>query len=67
MASDQDRQKEYSDKHGRRNLGSSKLKHRFIGPFAALARHGAAYTIDLPKSIIGISNTGDSAPGLWSR
>ncbi|POM70716.1 LOW QUALITY PROTEIN: Pol protein [Phytophthora palmivora] len=29
----------------------SKLKHRFIGPFAVLARHGAAYTIDLPKSM----------------
>ncbi|POM69915.1 Pol protein, partial [Phytophthora palmivora] len=28
---------------------SSKLKHRFIGPFAVLARHGAALTIDLPK------------------
>ncbi|POM63219.1 Pol protein, partial [Phytophthora palmivora] len=30
---------------------SNKLKHRFIGPFAVLARHGAAYTIDLPKSM----------------
>ncbi|POM69782.1 Pol protein [Phytophthora palmivora] len=30
---------------------SNKLKHRFIGPFAALARHGVAYTIDLPKSM----------------
>ncbi|POM73701.1 Pol protein, partial [Phytophthora palmivora] len=34
-----------------RSIGSSKLKHRFIGPFAVLARHGAAYTIDLPKSM----------------
>ncbi|POM74599.1 Pol protein [Phytophthora palmivora] len=30
---------------------SNKLKHRFIGPFAVLARHGVAYTIDLPKSM----------------
>ncbi|POM79963.1 Pol protein [Phytophthora palmivora] len=64
MASAQDRQKKYSDKHGRGNLDtknlplkvvnsveSNKLKHRFIGPFAVLARHGAAYTIDLPKSM----------------
>ncbi|POM71968.1 LOW QUALITY PROTEIN: Pol protein [Phytophthora palmivora] len=29
----------------------NKLKHRCIGPFAVLARHGAAYTIDLPKSM----------------
>ncbi|KAG3146244.1 hypothetical protein PC128_g24046 [Phytophthora cactorum] len=71
----QDRQKEYSDKHGRGNVnvfkvgdlvlldtrnlpldtvssvGSNKLKHRFIGPFAVLARHDASYTIDLPKSM----------------
>ncbi|POM78770.1 Pol protein [Phytophthora palmivora] len=33
------------------SVESNKLKHRFIGPFAALARHGAAYTIDLPKSM----------------
>ncbi|POM63967.1 Putative retroelement [Phytophthora palmivora] len=26
------------------------FKHRFIGPFAVLARHGTACTIDLPKS-----------------
>ncbi|POM74672.1 Pol protein, partial [Phytophthora palmivora] len=51
MASAQDRQKEYSDKHARGNLRSNKLKHRFIGPFAVLARHGTAYTIDLPKSM----------------
>ncbi|KAG3068607.1 hypothetical protein PC122_g16884 [Phytophthora cactorum] len=74
MAIAQDRQKEYSNKHGRGNVnvfkvgdlvlldtrslpldtvssvGSNKLKHRFIGPFAVLARHGASYTIDLPKS-----------------
>ncbi|POM79647.1 LOW QUALITY PROTEIN: Pol protein [Phytophthora palmivora] len=30
---------------------SNKLKHRFIGPFAVLDRHGAAYAIDLPKSM----------------
>ncbi|POM75026.1 Pol protein [Phytophthora palmivora] len=33
------------------SVKSNKLKHRFIGPFAVLARHGAAYTIDLPKSM----------------
>ncbi|KAG3141164.1 hypothetical protein PC128_g25029 [Phytophthora cactorum] len=71
----QDRQKEYSDKHGRGNVivfkvgdlvlldtrnlpldtvssvGSNKLKHSFIGPFAVLARHGASYINDLPKSM----------------
>ncbi|POM58893.1 LOW QUALITY PROTEIN: Hypothetical protein PHPALM_36399 [Phytophthora palmivora] len=57
----QDKQKEYSDKNGRGNLNvlnkvvssveSNKLIHRFIGHFAALARHGAAYTIALPKSM----------------
>ncbi|POM80238.1 Pol protein [Phytophthora palmivora] len=56
MASDQDRQKEYSDKHGIGNLcvfkrESNKLKHRSIGHFAALDIHGAAYTIDLLKSM----------------
>ncbi|POM60118.1 Pol protein [Phytophthora palmivora] len=33
------------------SVGSNKLKHRFIGPFAGLDRHGTAYTIDLPKSM----------------
>ncbi|POM61425.1 Pol protein [Phytophthora palmivora] len=33
------------------SVESNKLKHRIIGPFAVLARHGAAYTIDLPKSM----------------
>ncbi|POM75326.1 Pol protein [Phytophthora palmivora] len=33
------------------SVGSNKLKHHFIGPFAVLARHGATYTIDLPKSM----------------
>ncbi|KAG3236498.1 hypothetical protein PI124_g18494 [Phytophthora idaei] len=75
MAIVQDRQNEYSDKHGRGNVnvfkvgdlvpldtrnlpldtvssvGSNTLKHRCIGPFAVLARHGASYTIDLPKSM----------------
>ncbi|POM60499.1 LOW QUALITY PROTEIN: putative retroelement [Phytophthora palmivora] len=32
-------------------VGSNKLKHRFIGPFAVLARHSAAYTVDLLKSM----------------
>ncbi|POM76211.1 Pol protein [Phytophthora palmivora] len=31
------------------SVESNQLKHCFIGPFAVLARHGAAYTIDLPK------------------
>ncbi|POM65403.1 Pol protein [Phytophthora palmivora] len=34
-----------------RSIESNKLKHHFIGPFAVLARHGTAYTIDLPKSM----------------
>ncbi|POM69526.1 Pol protein [Phytophthora palmivora] len=71
MASAQESQKEYSDKHGRETLidelglldtkklplkvvssiKSNKLNHRFIGPFAALVSHGAAFTIDLPKSM----------------
>ncbi|POM81645.1 Pol protein [Phytophthora palmivora] len=56
MALAQGKQKEYSDRKGRGNLRvssveSNKLKHRFIGPFAVLTRHGAAYTIDLPKSM----------------
>ncbi|GMF21722.1 unnamed protein product [Phytophthora lilii] len=33
------------------SVGSNKLKHRFIGPFTVLGRHGAAYTIDLHKSM----------------
>ncbi|POM63887.1 Pol protein [Phytophthora palmivora] len=33
------------------SVESNKLKHRFIGPFAVLAKHGAAYIIDLPKSM----------------
>ncbi|KAG3103717.1 hypothetical protein PI125_g13784 [Phytophthora idaei] len=33
------------------SVGSNKLKHRFIGPFAVLAKYGASYTIDLPKSM----------------
>ncbi|POM63515.1 Reverse transcriptase [Phytophthora palmivora] len=32
------------------SVGSNKLKHHYIGPFAGLARHDTAYTIDLPKS-----------------
>ncbi|POM76028.1 Pol protein [Phytophthora palmivora] len=30
---------------------SNKLKHRFIGPFVVLGRHGASYTIHLRKSM----------------
>ncbi|GMF50515.1 unnamed protein product [Phytophthora fragariaefolia] len=33
------------------SVGSNKLKHRFIGPFKVLGRHGNAYAIDLPKSM----------------
>ncbi|POM66336.1 Hypothetical protein PHPALM_17816 [Phytophthora palmivora] len=29
------------------SVESNKLKHRFVGPFAVLARHDTAYTIDL--------------------
>ncbi|POM79764.1 Pol protein [Phytophthora palmivora] len=47
MASAQDKQKEYSDAKGR---GKDK-QQQTEGPFAVLARHGAAYTIDLPKSM----------------
>ncbi|POM69572.1 LOW QUALITY PROTEIN: Pol protein [Phytophthora palmivora] len=32
------------------SVESNKLKHRFIGPFTIMARQGASYTIDLPKS-----------------
>ncbi|POM59900.1 Pol protein [Phytophthora palmivora] len=31
------------------SVESDKIMHRFIGPFAALARHDTVYTIDLPK------------------
>ncbi|POM68989.1 Pol protein [Phytophthora palmivora] len=56
MAPAQNKQKEYSDRKGGGNLSVFKrerntLKHRFIGPFAAIVRHGTAYTIDLPKSM----------------
>ncbi|POM69189.1 LOW QUALITY PROTEIN: Pol protein [Phytophthora palmivora] len=33
------------------SVGSNQLKHRFIGPVGGLGRHGAAYTIELPKSM----------------
>ncbi|POM74118.1 Pol protein [Phytophthora palmivora] len=33
------------------SVESNKLKHRFVGPFAVLARHGTTYTIDLPKAM----------------
>ncbi|POM81610.1 Pol protein [Phytophthora palmivora] len=33
------------------SVESSKLKHHFIGPFAVLARHGAAYTSGFPTSM----------------
>ncbi|POM62562.1 Pol protein [Phytophthora palmivora] len=34
------------------SVESNKLKHRFVGPFAVLARHGTAYNIALPKSMV---------------
>ncbi|POM63889.1 LOW QUALITY PROTEIN: Pol protein, partial [Phytophthora palmivora] len=34
------------------SVGSNSLKRRFIGPVRVLGRHGAAYTIDLVKSIV---------------
>ncbi|POM81196.1 Pol protein [Phytophthora palmivora] len=34
-----------------RSVGRNKLKNRFIGPVGVLGRHGAAYTIDLVKSM----------------
>ncbi|POM78358.1 LOW QUALITY PROTEIN: Pol protein [Phytophthora palmivora] len=56
------------------SVESSKLKHRFIGPFAVLARHGAAYTIDLPESMathstfyVGRLKRYHDPPGLPSR
>ncbi|POM69862.1 Pol protein [Phytophthora palmivora] len=53
MALAQDKQQEYSDKKRRGNLNVVNVGdlHRFIGSFAGLARHGAAYIIDLPKSM----------------
>ena len=36
-------------KHALSNMQSTKLQHRFIGPFKVLKRLGDAYTIDIPK------------------
>ncbi|POM67589.1 Pol protein [Phytophthora palmivora] len=33
------------------SAGSIKLNNRFIGPLAVLARHGATYIINLPRSM----------------
>ena len=32
-------------------LQNKKLRHRFIGPFKVLKRHGDAYTLDIPKTM----------------
>ncbi|GMF64113.1 unnamed protein product [Phytophthora fragariaefolia] len=33
------------------DVGASKLAPRFIGPFTVLAKHGNAYTLDIPSSM----------------
>jgi hypothetical protein len=33
------------------NMHNKKLRHRFIGPFKVVRKHGDAYTLDLPKSM----------------
>ncbi|GMF53933.1 unnamed protein product [Phytophthora fragariaefolia] len=38
-------------KHGVSDFGGSKLAPRFIGPFTVLAKHGNAYTLDIPSSM----------------
>ncbi|GMF58226.1 unnamed protein product [Phytophthora fragariaefolia] len=38
-------------KHGVSDFGASKLGPRFIGPFTVLAKHGNAYTLDIPSSM----------------
>jgi len=37
--------------HALSNMQSTKLQHRFIGPFKVLERRGDAYTIDIPKKM----------------
>ncbi|GMF38014.1 unnamed protein product [Phytophthora fragariaefolia] len=38
-------------KHAVSDFGTSKLAPRFIGPFTVLAKHGNAYTLDIPSSM----------------
>ncbi|KAE9266140.1 hypothetical protein PF008_g31680, partial [Phytophthora fragariae] len=38
-------------KHAVSDFGASKLAPRFIGPFTVLAKHGNAYTLDIPSSM----------------
>ncbi|GMF57325.1 unnamed protein product [Phytophthora fragariaefolia] len=38
-------------KHAVSDFGASNLAPRFIGPFTVLAKHGNAYTLDIPSSM----------------
>ncbi|KAE8958870.1 hypothetical protein PF007_g29090, partial [Phytophthora fragariae] len=38
-------------RHAVSDFGASKLAPRFIGPFTVLAKHGNAYTLDIPSSM----------------
>ncbi|GMF63099.1 unnamed protein product [Phytophthora fragariaefolia] len=38
-------------KHAVSDFGARKLAPRFIGPFTVLAKHGNAYTLDIPSSM----------------
>ncbi|GMF25861.1 unnamed protein product [Phytophthora fragariaefolia] len=39
------------DKHAVSDFGASNRAPRFIGPFTVLAKHGNAYTLDIPSSM----------------
>ncbi|POM64320.1 Pol protein [Phytophthora palmivora] len=51
MVSAQDKQRSTQTRKEKELKRSNKLKYRFIEPFLTLARHGTAYSIDLPKSM----------------
>ncbi|KAE9318215.1 hypothetical protein PF008_g18550 [Phytophthora fragariae] len=38
-------------RHAVSDFGASKLAPRFVGPFTGLAKHGNAYTLDIPSSM----------------